>query len=95
MKFYIILFVVVIFCLLLYFYRKKHTCKETWFSYNREVGKVERDLWNKYYERGVKEIKKTDANIRREFPYRGTGNYIGMICREPNKWCTSYLSYLN
>lgn len=81
--------VIAIIAILVFLYMKPR--KEKWFSRDITYGKANSILWNRYLKKGVKNVTNEYAEIRDTYKYPGTGDYTGMMCREPgNIGCTTY-----
>lgn len=84
-----IVLLVLVILLALYFLKPRR--KETYFNRDLQYGRANSVLWDRYLAKGIKGITKEDDDIRNTYKYLGTGNYTGMLCREPNNIrCTTY-----
>jgi len=73
--------------------KKKPKRKETWFSRDLNYGKANSELWDAVTKEAQKAIANDTEDILKEYPYLGTGDYVGMMCRGPNnQFCSSYMN---
>lgn len=72
---------------------KKPKRKETWFSRDLNYGKANSELWDAVTKEAEKAIANDTEDIRQQYPYLGTGDYTGMMCRGPNnQGCSTYMN---
>lgn len=84
----ILLIIVAISMAFFMFQRRRH---ERFFSRDFAYGKANSVMWNRYLKKASKSIAKENADIRNLYKFPGTGDYIGMMCRERNNvGCTTY-----
>jgi hypothetical protein len=68
--------------------------KETWFSRNLNYGRANGILWSRYLKKNTKSVMEVDEDIKKTYPYLGTGDFTGFRCRGPKNFrCTTYSNY--
>ena len=89
MKTAVILLIIAVALVIAFFmFRRRH---EKFFNRDFAYGKANSVMWNRYLKNAAENIAKENAEIRNVYKFPGSGDYIGMMCRERNNvGCTTY-----